>query len=946
MENIREDKSFKIKLIKILLTNKIDLEYQNFELISAYSEIEEIICLNKLISLKIIYFNKTNIHKILYETDNIIYLNYFNNNIGNYFYLDLLILDIKNIVNYSYSFNFIQKIVNYSENKLKIVSKLILARIIINLLYNYKQTDIYNEKEEEDELNKIENNNKSLIKNNINIFKDLGLNFTENDFINKKIDELYIEIIIGLIKKHKFEDYEYVHDIFEQLDLENIEFTKHMLDKLYKILNKENNCIKEYLIKNEDDLIEIKKINFYYILSKYVLKSPIYIYQIELLLNNRNYIIKLIMNNKLNQMYILRKKINKEIQERLEYIIKKLTNSEYYFQKYLKYRNIYELNKLKQILLYYESFFFETKKDDINIIKTIFKNNQNENYERYLKDYETAIKMNSLFDIINYIYNIKNENVLTENKLSQYVKDWNFLEKMIKDKKFKKIGKITKIKLINYLNDEQNKEKVLNIFNEDEYKLFIKENIQLLESKNKENLLNEELSKIKGKKQTKINTNEKNSINIPKKDDTSIIKESYTINSNFSISKPYNESIICKNKDEFKLSHILEHSYDNDLELYTKSTMEEVIGFIKTIGDHKISEIIKYLSKGHYISSGRNSKLFLYNKSFQIVLEIGIKEWVYNIYEYESTKENEINILVCCGVELLFIIINIVDYTYKIQKYILEDYTFISLFQIGNNNFVISGQKGTIFIQNLFSGIERKNKYSRLFNQFYRGGIKVNDSIIAFTSNRISPDEEDKLIFYNLSIRKTVKIINNFSFILSSNGLCLISLDDYQTNNKLLLCGCKKNIINQKNGILLIDIISGKGGEKFYHTFYDTNNFEVYCFCQLFDIKNENLIDEDITLEKKIKLNKTDYFLVGGFDEEIMEGMIKLYKIEYKKNNNESKIIYIQDIIIEKNDEFEGFENAISCITQSQITGNIIVTCWDGKVQLFRPPNLEFYLNC
>ena len=533
MENIREDRNSKIKLANILVTNKIDIECRNLELLSDYSQIEEIMRLDKLISLKLIYFNKTNIHKILYETDNIIYLDYFYKNIGSYFYLDLLISDIKNIVNYSYPLNFIQKIVNYSGKILKIVNKLIFARIIINLLYNYKQTDIYNEKEEEDELNKIENNDKSLIKNNIKIFKDFGLNFTENDFVKKKIDELYIEIIIGLIKKHKFEDYEYVHDIFEQLDLENIDITKHMFDKLYKILSKVDNCIKEYLIKNEDDLMEIKKINFYYILIKYVLKSPIYIYQILLLLKNRNYIIKLIMNNKLNQLCILRKNLSKEIQERLEYIIKKLTNSKYYFQKYLKCKNIYELNKLKEILLYYESFLFETKKDDINIIKTIFKNNQNENYERYLKDYETAIKMNSLFDIINYIYDIKNEGVLTENKLNQYVKDWNLLEKMIKDKNFKKIGKITKVKLIKYLNDEKNKDKVLNIFNEDEYKLFIKENIKLLDRNNEGNLLNEESSKIKlnndiyKKTHTKINSNERISLDIPKKDDTSIIKESY-----------------------------------------------------------------------------------------------------------------------------------------------------------------------------------------------------------------------------------------------------------------------------------------------------------------------------------------------------------------------------------------------------------------------------------
>ena len=135
------------------------------------------------------------------------------------------------------------------------------------------------------------------------------------------------------------------------------------------------------------------------------------------------------------------------------------------------------------------------------------------------------------------------------------------------------------------------------------------------------------------------------------------------------------------------------------------------------------------------------------------------------------------------------------------------------------------------------------------------------------------------------------------------------------------------------------------GKENFYHQFYDTNNFEIYCFCQILDIKNDNIIDEDITNERNIKINKTDYFLVGGFEEEKREGMIKLYKIKYNKNINETKIIYIQDIVVKKNNDFEGFENAISCISQSKITGNIIATCWDGNVYLFNPPNIDFFLN-
>jgi hypothetical protein len=47
----------------------------------------------------------------------------------------------------------------------------------------------------------------------------------------------------------------------------------------------------------------------------------------------------------------------------------------------------------------------------------------------------------------------------------------------------------------------------------------------------------------------------------------------------------------------------------------------------------------------------------------------------------------------------------------------------------------------------------------------------------------------------------------------------------------------------------------------------------------------------------------------------------------------------------EINDNFNGFENSISCITQSNITGNIIVTCWDGNTYLLNPPNIDFYLK-
>ena len=118
-----------------------------------------------------------------------------------------------------------------------------------------------------------------------------------------------------------------------------------------------------------------------------------------------------------------------------------------------------------------------------------------------------------------------------------------------------------------------------------------------------------------------------------------------------------------------------------------------------------------------------------------------------------------------------------------------------------------------------------------------------------------------------------------------------------------------------------------------------------YCFCPILNIKNENIINEDITVKENIKIDKSDYFIVGGFDEDKREGIIKLLKIENNSNINEINIIYIQDINIEKNNNFEIFQMPITCITQSNISGNIIITCFDGNVYLFRPPNIDFFIN-
>ena len=223
-------------------------------------------------------------------------------------------------------------------------------------------------------------------------------------------------------------------------------------------------------------------------------------------------------------------------------------------------------------------------------------------------------------------------------------------------------------------------------------------------------------------------------------------------------------------------------------------------------------------------------------------------------------------------------------------------------------------------------------------NGAFWGGININENIFAFTSNKILLNGEDKIIFYNSSSKIIIdKItIKNISFNLYQNNLCLISKEN-ESNNKLLLCACKKYIESQKNGILLLKIKLDKDEDDnivISKKFYKTENFEVYCFCQFFIFKNENYI-----LQKKKKI-VTEYFLVGGFDSNKLKGLIKLYKINYNEENFDlTNIEYIQDIEIKYKNK-SGFKGPITCIIQSSNNGNILITCFDGNVYLFSPPKI------
>jgi hypothetical protein len=70
--------------------------------------------------------------------------------------------------------------------------------------------------------------------------------------VNTKIDEIYCEIIVSLIKNNKLDDSNDTIDLLNELNIINLRLNKTIFNGLLKVLNKDN--LKSYLISSYDDL--------------------------------------------------------------------------------------------------------------------------------------------------------------------------------------------------------------------------------------------------------------------------------------------------------------------------------------------------------------------------------------------------------------------------------------------------------------------------------------------------------------------------------------------------------------------------------------------------------------------------------------------------------------------------------------------------------------------
>ena len=390
-----------------------------------------------------------------------------------------------------------------------------------------------------------------------------------------------------------------------------------------------------------------------------------------------------------------------------------------------------------------------------------------------------------------------------------------------------------------------------------------------------------------------------------------------------------------------------------------------------------------YIIGGTSGSSTSTLKVFGYNFFPTSLKDIKTDKLVHSIFQRKNL-DGKIGIFSCELKNLVIYDLN--NDTFKPSYPVLDndEKSFVSIIEFKqekkeNNTILITAGNGGVTRFNNPFGIT-DSKLEIYTESSCIGLIQIDEKRIAFTSNMIIPNGTDNLFIYDLDA-KVLQSIDNHSFIASPNGLAVFDFMENNDKKLYLVCACKKYVDGQENGILLVNIKNELKNElknEYAKYFYKTDEFEVYCICQICDMMKSGTIS--ISFEDKGE--GTEFFLVGGFDKINRKGAIKLFKIKgdkvvflqdiinkiyvaplniYKKigdqsislssqstksssqnqfkNDNQS----IDNINIEEDTKFKGFEGAVTSIMQSMSSYEIVATCSDGKVSLFSCPNLEIY---
>ena len=290
----------KFKLIHFYSSINSPIENDKDPSFNLFNNIEEIKAIYKIypeMSKQIFFFNKKRIEDILYEEEIIFQFEMidFQQNkkfcISELFYLDLLVTNNLEMINYSYEVKYIFEINNifFKKGNLKSFQNILISKMLLDIIKNHESDESF---EPNDSLDEIIEEKKKLIEDElkkIEIFDELK--YTYDDIFEKKIDEIYMDIIVHFIKNNKFDENNL--KILKELDIENIYITKRMYKGISKCFEEFNKNSYPYRIDNEDSLTK-ENIYFYYAIIKYIFKNQFYIYDIPIFKENYLRMIKLL----------------------------------------------------------------------------------------------------------------------------------------------------------------------------------------------------------------------------------------------------------------------------------------------------------------------------------------------------------------------------------------------------------------------------------------------------------------------------------------------------------------------------------------------------------------------------------------------------------------------------------------------------------------------------
>ena len=309
----------------------------------------------------------------------------------------------------------------------------------------------------------------------------------------------------------------------------------------------------------------------------------------------------------------------------------------------------------------------------------------------------------------------------------------------------------------------------------------------------------------------------------------------------------------------------------------------------------------------------------------------------------EKNKNENENVICSISSEIGNLIVKEIEGTIKEDDYTVKNELklskekFDSIKEISNTKEYIKTGLMSFLVNYYDNNKINDNSESGYIKLNFNAITKIDEDgdLYAFVSNDIYDNSQNKLVFYYESSNFKTQVFDGteaekgkLSFNIGNNALFKIDID---ANNKLLLCACKSYVPGYKNGILIIKIeIKRDKKTKIenystkHYKFDDTFDFEVNCFCKIYENKEKSF----------------SYILVGGFEVEKRRGMVKLYKISYKGEN--IKLEFVQDAI---EDYFDFCGLIDNIVRPDDKKRSIIISCFPGTDYEFNLPKNDDYID-